>query len=130
MRRRALLGMVGAAAGWPLLARAQGTPLPVVGFLNSASAESYADALREYLRGLAQAGFVPDRNVAIEYRWAEGNYQRLPDLLADLIRRQVAVIAATSTPAALAAKAATTSIPIVFTTASDPVQIGLVKSLR
>ena len=129
-RRELLAALGGAAAAWPLTARAQGSAMPVVGYLGPGSAVSDAFRVTAFRQGLSEAGFVEGQNVTVDYRWAEEHYDRLSAMATDLVNRHVAVIVATSTPAALAAKVATTTVPIIFETAADPVKLGFVASLN
>ena len=132
MRRREFISLLGGtAAGWPLAALAQQPALPVIGYLGSSSFERSAGrSLLNFKSGLAETGFVEERNVTIEYRWADDHYERLPALAAELVQRGVTVLVAAGSPTASPAKAATTTIPTVFMVGSDPVQLGLVASLN
>jgi len=130
IQRREFITLLGGAAAWPLAVSAQQRPMPVVGFLYSGLPESIANRVAGFRKGLGESGYVEGRNVAIEYRWAQNQIEQLPEYAADLVRRRVAVIAALDSVAAVAAKTVTTTIPIIFETGSDPVQIGLVAGLN
>src|SRR5262245_63933468 len=130
MKRRDFLALTSAVVAWPLSARSQQRSLPVIGYLDTASAAATAHLVEAFRRGLSAAGYDENKNVAIEYRWAEGDYDKLPALATELVQRQVTVIATSNTPTILAAKATTQTIPIVIAVGVDPIKFGLVKGLH